>query len=97
MNQKFKRPFREISPTLLGIVFAVLQGFTVYFTKNVENRISALDSKLERTWEITLVTKTELVTLQAEIKAIKAEVNKLRLEQQNNREAWLKHVAAYSH
>ena len=40
--------------------------------------------------------KTELVTLQAEMKAIKPRSTNYA-EQQSNREAWLKHVAAHSH
>ena len=93
MNNKPDSPLRLISPTLLGIIFAVLQGFTVYFTRNVETRISSLDAKLDRTWEITLVTKTELATLQTSLQATNAELDKLRQEQQETREAFLKHVA----
>lgn len=93
MNKLQDSPLRLISPTLLGIIFAILQGFTVYFTRNVETRITSLDAKLDRTWEITLVTKTELATLQTSLKATNAELNKLRQEQQDTREAFLKHVA----
>ena len=59
MNQKFKRPLGK-SRLRCWVLSLSVTGFTVYFTKNVENRISALDSKLERTWEITLVTKLNL-------------------------------------
>lgn len=93
MNNKQDSPLRLISPTLLGIIFAILQGFTVYFTRNVETRISSLDAKLDRTWEITLVTKTELATLQTALQSTNAELTKLKQEQQDTREAFLEHVA----
>ena len=92
MSKQTEGNFRTFGPTMLGIIFAVLQGFTVYFTKNVEASISKLDAKLDHTWEIALVTKTELSSLKTLFEVQKGEISQLELELNDLRRAFHEEV-----
>ncbi len=65
-------------PPLLGVCFAALQGMTVYFTNSVDKNMESLDRKLEQTWEMTLITKTEVATLKEKINNQQSDLIDLR-------------------
>ncbi|MAE21821.1 MAG: hypothetical protein CMK92_05260 [Pseudomonas sp.] len=93
MRQTTESNIKTFGPLVLGFLFAVLQGFTVYYTKNVDNRIADLATKQERTWEITLVTKTELATLRAQQAILAGDMKDLEAQLQETREALLRATA----
>ncbi|QFU04575.1 hypothetical protein FIU82_06035 [Pseudoalteromonas sp. THAF3] len=95
MTQRTDSNVRTWGPTLLGIVFAILQGFTVYFTKNVETSLTKLENKLDQTWDITIVTQAKMGALESQNVKLEKEQAKLQTEVQRVREELLRHVAEH--
>jgi hypothetical protein len=93
MSEKTESNIRLWGPTMLGIVFAVLQGFTVYFTKNVETSLTKLENKLDQTWDITIVTQAKMGALESQSVKLEKEQAKLEKEIQGVRESLLRHVS----
>ena len=77
---------KTVLPIVIGLVLTVTQGFVVYYTKNVDNRLSSMDSKLDRTWEMTLVTTTEVATLKERLAGTSQELEALKASTQKTRE-----------
>ena len=86
---------REIILFILGITFAILQGFTVYFTKNVETSLSKLEKKLDQTWDITIVTQAKIATLESQRLKLEEDQTKLEGEVRDVRETLLQHIAEH--
>ena len=97
MQKQTESSLKTFTPVLMGMVFAILQAFTVYYTKNVETSISKLDTKLDQTWEMTLVTKTELASLKTLVEAKGNDIIQVEQQLRDNRELLLGHLAEASH
>lgn len=95
MSRENDSQWKALAPTILGIVFAVLQGFTVYFTKNVETSLSKLEKKLDQTWDITIVTQAKMASLETQNLKLEAKQTNLEKEVQEVREGLLRHVAEH--
>ena len=95
MDRDNNSHWKTLAPTLLGIVFAVLQGFTVYFTKNVETSLTKLEKKLDQTWDITIVTQAKMAAL--ETQSLKLESRQAAIEEQVQevREDLLRHTSKH--
>lgn len=97
MEKQTESNFKIFTPVFMGMVFAILQAFTVYYTKNVETSISKLDTKLDQTWEMTLVTKTELASLKTLVETKGDDIIQVEQQLRDNRELLLGHLADSSH
>lgn len=71
---------------LLALILTVLQGLVVYYTKNVEQRLGSMEHKLDRTWEMTLVTTTEVTVLKARLDGTHQELQSLKESSRQTRE-----------
>lgn len=86
MSNNRSELLKTFAPLFLGLVLTVTQGFVVYYTKNVDQRLSSMDAKLDRTWEMTLVTTTEVATLKERLAGTSQEMEALKLSHQKTRE-----------
>lgn len=71
---------------LLALTLTVLQGFVVYYTKNVDQRLSSMAQKLDRTWEMTLITTTEVSILKSRLDSTHQELQSLKESSRQTRE-----------
>jgi hypothetical protein len=85
-NNTRSEAFKVLFPAVVGVILAIMQGFVVYYTKNVDQRLSSMDAKLDRTWEMTLKTTTEVATLKERIAGQTVEIENLKAVSAQTRE-----------
>ena len=85
-NNQRGEALKSLLPAVVGVILAIMQGFVVYYTKNVDQRLSSMDAKLDRTWEMTLKTTTEVATLKERIAGQTVEIETLKATASQTRE-----------
>ncbi|MCO7225750.1 hypothetical protein [Pleionea sp. CnH1-48] len=62
---------------VLGITFTVLQGFTTYYTRNVDARLNQIAVKLDETREMSIETAARLAAINQRLSQTESQLKEI--------------------
>ncbi|MCO7227517.1 hypothetical protein [Pleionea sp. CnH1-48] len=67
----------QILVAILGVIFATLQGFTTYYTRNVDARLNQIAVKLDETREMSIETAARLAAINQRLSQTESQLKEI--------------------